>query len=261
MDFKSILLLLTLSFSGHSADFLFGLFHQSFLTLVQEQSNLMVFDDGTYVLNMSTGDFGICHSDSQAGSFRGKLSKKELKKIKELLSLVDQECRNISDCKRNTDYEEGIAKWSLRDYTQKNKDFSFYEQKPELINYISQNINRYKEIPLRSLRLKINAKNAMVALNYEGSETYKAALGINNFIVLEKDGSLSWLNSFKSKESRDNTKVVTFSNSDNNQESLKLPIELKEFQKRAKFLIYTNKVDAHHLDPKRKLYSPCVKIQ
>jgi len=261
MGFKSTLLLLGLSFSSFSADFLFGLFHQSFLTLVQEQSNLMVFDDGAYVLNMSTGDFGICNSNSKAGSFKGKFSKKELKKIKKLLSSVDQECTNISDCKRNSNYEERKAKWSLRDYTKKNKDYSFYETQPELINYISQNINKYKETPLRSLSLKINAKNAMVALNFEGSETYRAALGINNFIVLEKDGSLSWLNTFKSKKSADNAKIVTFSNSNNKQELLRLPIDIKEFQKRANFLIYTNKVDAHHLDPKRKLYSPCVKVQ
>lgn len=237
-------------------DFLMGFVHEKSLPLVKLKTSLFVFKDGKYVYNTSSGGTGLCQDTNAVGQFKGTLKKEELKEMNSLLDNIESECTKAKDCIKGFD-DNDREKFALLDYRKKNQNFTFAEDKgSKLIEYIENKIPKLRTNPARSL--KILKMNKEIKLIYKGSEKYQTSLGIENFIVLKKDGAFVKLKNY-SNEDHAHARVASFNQTEQTH-TFKPKIDWKRLQAEGNYLIYSNKVDAHHNDKLMKIYTPCTKL-
>lgn len=251
-----IILFCCICFNAWSGEFLVGIFHKSVLPLAQEHSSLIIFKDGKYVLNLSSDDFGLCLNDTGAGKFVGKFSPKDLKKIKDYTKKVDAECSKIKDCKTRVYDELPTNRFVILDYTNKAKKYAFYSSTPKLINFISNNLDRFKKSPKRHLKIETEGDNLI--FSYKGTDTYKTTFNEQALMVRDKNGNMNSIKHFlKGKNIKE--RILKFDRP--GQKKIKLPISLKSLKSEIEYLIYSNKVEAHHQDSERKIYTLCTKLK
>lgn len=255
MGYKTFILSFLLSMNLFASDFLVGFVHNKNLSQIKLKTSLFIFSDGKYVLNSSSGDIGLCRDYGSAGKFKGKLSQKKMEEVTKLLNNVEKECKASKSCQNGLNDNTG-EKFVIFDYREKDKNYTFADSNSKMIDFFDLEYKSFKTSPLQSLKLQLKEKS--IELSYEGTEEYKTMLGVNNIVVLEKGGAFVSLKEYM-KSDHDHPSVAKF-NKKKKKYSFSPKLDWTKLKEKGKFLIYTNKTDAHHLDPKMKIYTPCTEI-
>jgi len=224
---------------------------------IKSQSSLVVFSDGQFVFNSTTGGWGVCEG-SEVGKFKGKMNSEEIKALNSALSLLPEGCKELKTCQVGGVGKERSFTWTLR-----SERGVFYleegDKYPKVISFLIESVPKLTQTGLKSLSLSLKKKPSGVALVFRNTGRDKIPLGFkaDSFHFLMKSGSTVPLKKLQPSARPTPSHAMLQPDS---QVTVNVPTDSENLEQ-AQAIIFDNSTDAHHMDPSGATFSLCRSLQ